>query len=297
MNNFFLKFSAFLLLGVLAATFSWKHTDKFTITGISSSRPYNPSWETRPLSPEEKTELDNAINQQYHYLGCGGQSFIFLSADKNYVIKFFKQRVFEMPLWLRYIHLPWKLDNYRKKKLWKRQDKLERDFTSYKLSFEELKPHTGVLFVHLNKTCFLKKQLTLVDKLGISHNVDLDQMDFLIQKTAILAVDKISDHMREGKPEQARAAIRSILYLIVDRCKKGFHDRDPNVRTNCGFIGNQAIKIDVGRFIADPNMPIPSTYIKEVERISKPFREWLATYEPSLVPILDEELILLKEAP
>ncbi len=275
--------------------FCLKQTDGFTINAISPSRSPNPPWETRPLNQDETKTLACALEQNYSYLGCGGQSFIFISADNNYVIKFFKQRVFEMPLWLRYVHLPWKLDNYRKKKLWTRQDKLKRDFESYVFSFNELQNHTGVVFVHLGETNSINKQLTIVDKLGIQHNIDLDKMDFLIQKKAVLALDKIAYHMQNQENDLAKHSIHALVHLIVDRCKQGFHDRDPNIRTNCGFIGENAVKIDVGRFVKDPRMPSKLIYTSEVKRITHPFKLWLEQHAPSLVDTLDEEIAQLED--
>ncbi|MFI5334293.1 MAG: hypothetical protein ACHQT8_03895, partial [Chlamydiales bacterium] len=236
----------FLFSAVSVGKFCIKQTDGFTISSILSSRDNNPAWETRPLSSEEKREVKIALDKKYHYFGCGGQSYIFFSDDEKSVLKVFKQEKFQLPFWMRVFHIPVLLERYREKKIWGRKDKLSRDFTSYKVAFDELQEETGLVYVHLNKSDHLHKKITLIDRLNISHQVDLDTLDFVIQKRGELVYERITRLMQEGKQHEAKNAISQIIHLIVTRCQKGYHDRDPNIRTNCGFIEDRAVKIDVG---------------------------------------------------
>jgi hypothetical protein len=288
--NFLPKAAIFLLVFTITAKFCIKKTDGFTVAGVCSNRPYNSAWETRSLSNEENAEIAHVLKQKYTYFGCGGQSFIFFSEDGKYALKLFKQCKFTLPLWLKYVRIPWVLDRYREKKIWTRQDKLMRDFTSYKIAFEELQEETGIIYVHLNKTNYLQSTLTIVDKLGINHHLDLDSLDFVVQRHADLVFPRITMLMTAGKIDEAKQAIASVLNLIVTRCKKGFHDRDPNIATNCGFIKDHAIKIDVGRFVRIDQMKQPEVYRKEVVRISHPFQEWIGTNHPTLSPFFQEEI-------
>ena len=41
---------------------------------------------------------------------------------------------------------------------------------------------TGLVFVHLNHTHDLQHTLTIVDRLNIEHQLDLDQLDLLSKK-------------------------------------------------------------------------------------------------------------------
>ena len=70
-----------------------RKVDGFSVALIHSGLTFNPAWETAPASPE----LDPIFSQKFHYLGCGGQSFAFVSDDGQYVIKFFKFRLFRQP--------------------------------------------------------------------------------------------------------------------------------------------------------------------------------------------------------
>ncbi len=280
------------LYGIQA--FCHRSTDGFTLNAISSSRPYNPAFDTRALKTEEKEELAIAFEQPYRYIGCGGQSFIFLSQDEKYVIKFFKQRVFTVPLWIRYFPIPYVLDRYRAKKTWHRQDKIQRDFASYKIAFEELQEETGVLFIHLNPTQDLQKKLTLIDKLKIRHTIDLDKMDFIVQRKADLVFDRINALMKNGNLSEAKRHIDAIVELILNRCDKGYHDRDPNIRTNCGFLGEKAIKIDVGRLMKKEDSRTANSKWRELQRITGPFETWLQDSYPELGAYLSEKLKALR---
>ncbi len=272
----------------LVSRFCLKQTDRFTVQAIRSHRPYNAEWEVRPLFCEEAVEIKEATDLKYTYYGRGGQSFIFFSEGEKYVLKFFKQKVFSTPVYLNL--LPSLFDRYKTKKKWKKADKLQRDFTSYKYAFEQLQDLTGVLYIHLNPTDNLQKEVTLIDKLGIEHRINLDEYNFVLQRKAAFVYDRINETMAQANVHEAEHSISQIMELIEKRCKRGFHDRDPNVRTNCGFIGEQAVKIDVGRFILSEEMKRVENYGKEIRRITTPFKEWINQNHPSLIPFFEEEL-------
>ncbi len=294
MNMRFVKFFS-LLLAVIALypaahLLCKKATDDFTIWGISSKRPFTPSFETRPLSDEEQGELSLALGQPYKYLGCGGQSFIFLSQDGHYVIKFFKQRVFTVPFWIQHFPIPYIIDRYREKKIAHREDKIRRDFASYKIAFEEMPQDTGVVYIHLNPSNHLLNSLTIVDKLHIAHSLDLNRFDFVVQRRADHVYDRISALMKRGETEKAKKAIDSLIDLIVTRSKRGYHDRDPNIRTNCGFLGEKAIKIDVGRLVKEDCVKQKKVFEKEFIRIMHPFEDWLRIAHPELALYVQEKI-------
>ncbi len=284
-----------LCLYLLLSPFCLKQTDGFTLTGIQTTRSHHPEWETRALTAQEEVEFQEAVAQKFTYFGCGGQCFVFFSEDQKYALKFFKQSLYELPLWLKYIHLPWPFSRYQAKKAWKRQDKLSRDFGSYKLSFDELKEESQLIYVHLNKTTHLHKEITLIDRLGITHKLALDEYDFVLQKKADLIYPKIDTLMHVGNLEKSRETITHVLRLIHTRCTRGFSDRDPNIRTNCGLVEDLAIKIDVGKIGRDDTMKVPAIYKNELLRISQPFKIWIDQNHPQLSEHFEKELNKLME--
>jgi hypothetical protein len=291
------RFFAFLLT-CLVATLSFYYvgilcdslTDGFSVARIHSELPFNPEWETSPLSEPAQQELDQALSQTYRYLGCGGQCFAFCSADGKYVVKFFKHRIRKPYSFFYAATLPFGLDHLRQRKLKKALFKHQRDFTSYKIAYEDLREETGLLYVHLNKGTSSNRSLQIIDKLGIGHRIALDQVEFVVQKKAQLVHDKIEDLMADRDPAKAKAALHGILDVIVSRCKKGIFDEDPRIHRNFGFLGETPIFIDVGRFIRDPRRKDPAVYQADIQLITKRFRHWLEEAHPELVTTLDEEL-------
>ena len=298
-KNWF-KFLKILIFGSLAfflydqiENFCHKQTDGFTVLSISSRRAVNNAWATRPLQAAEQGVLETAVSQKYRYFGCGGQCFVFFSEDGRYTIKFFKQRRYKQPLYLRL--LPF-LPEYKRKKSHGFKDKMRRDFHSYKMAFEDLKDETGVVFVHLNPTDNLRKSLTIIDPLGCAHQIFLDNFDFIVQKRAEMVEERIKRLLAEGNYTEIKKSIRSMLDLILIRCKKGYHDTDPNVLTNCGFLDDRAIKIDIGHFVPKETMKDPSLYKKALLESALPFREWLGITSHSLETCFDEAFFELLDA-
>ncbi|MBS0604354.1 MAG: hypothetical protein JSS60_04860 [Verrucomicrobia bacterium] len=281
------------LLGGLfyfTSTFCNKMTDGFSVARIHSDLSFNPQWETAPLSTEGQKELELVFSQRFHYLGCGGQCFAFGSDDGNYVIKFFKHKIRKPYSYLLQNSLPGPLDEKRKRKLNKALLKLNRDFTSYKIAYEELADETGLIYIHLNKGTSLNRSVFIVDKIGIEHRIPLDDIEFVVQRQAQLVHDRIEELMQKDDIPGAKRALHAILSVIVSRCQKGVFDEDPRIHRNFGFLGDKSIFIDVGRFIRDPARKDPAVYQKDLLQITKRFRCWLQETHPELVATLDEEL-------
>ena len=276
----------FALLLPLAYLYLQKN-DKFVTFEIESNHPYNPAFDTQPLSPDAFDEVRAALSQPYTYFGCGGQAFVFFSEDGKYAIKFFKQRHFREPTYLNYIPF---INQYKILKFAKRKKRMEREYGSYKLGFEELPQETALVYLHLNRTDCFNKKITLIDKLSTQHQIDLDTTDFILQRKAELIPDAINISMQNHHSENAKKVISEVVNLIVHRCKLGYGDKDPNIATNCGFFQGRAIKIDVGRFYRDPKMQLPLFYKPELFHLTRPFHKWLQDHHPELVEHLEQEV-------
>jgi len=304
MRQSFKKFSPFLILTSvgaifhLIANFCEKKTDGFTIAFIHSDLTYDPAWETKSISKETEAELEKVFTQKFRYLGCGGQSFVFVSEDKEYVIKFFKHRHFRKPYSLLLnIPLPGILELSRLYKLNKALFKLTRDFSSYKLAYEELQEEAGLIYIHLNKGTHLNRSLNIIDKIGIEHEIDLDKIEFVVQRRADLLYPRIDELMQRGDIHGAKQALHAVLDVIVTRCKKGIFDEDPRIHNNLGLFGQRAIFIDIGRFVRDEKRTFPSVYINDLKIIiGKRLRPWLERDHPQLITYLDEEINKLENS-
>jgi hypothetical protein len=260
----------------------------FSLEAISAQIPFNPQWEGRVLSNNEEQEVAKALSQSYHYLGSGGQCFSFVSNDDKYVIKFIKQKAFEIPIWMNHFPLPFLIYWLREKKLEKREAKRNRVFNAFKCSFDLLPEETGLLYVHLNQTHHLKKTLPFCDALGKTHLLNLDELEFVIQKKADLAYNTLNSLMEKRDPEGAKLAIDQLLTLNVRLYQQGFWNRDPNFRSNCGFIETGAIVIDVGRIIYSEKIKKPKKYKQEFLKTTSKFRFDISTQYPELLSYFDQ---------
>ncbi len=272
------------------STFCIQQTDGFSVARIHSELSYNPDWEIAPLSSDKQKQIENILSQEFRYMACGGQCFAFSSTDDQYVIKFFKHRIRKPYSYFYALSLPQFLDSTRKRKLDKALFKMSRDFTSYKIAYDDLQDETGLEYIHLNKTQAPKESVVIIDKLGIKHSIKLDDIEFVVQKKADLVYPRFDELKKQADPLKIEQAMRSMIDVIVARCKKGYFDEDPKIHRNFGFTGDQPVIIDVGRFVRDDKRKEPSVYKADVSIIIKRLREWLEETHPELVDTLDKEL-------
>jgi hypothetical protein len=272
----------------LIARFCEKKTDGFSIARITSYLQDDPKWETHISSPQEQGQWKSILNQRFHYLGSGGQCFAFLSEDGQYVLKLLRHHFYVPPAKLSKLPLPERIKNALMKRSNYCTQKLYRDFTSYKIAFEELPEECALCFVHLNKTHVYDKKVTIIDKLGIEHHIDINTKEFILQQKAELFYPYIKNLLQKHDLDGVKNAISKVLNLLTSRCQKGIFDEDPRVHKNLGFIGERPIFIDIGRFRKDEKRVLPDVYINDIVASTTKFRDWIAIEYPTLIPIFDE---------
>jgi hypothetical protein len=276
---------------------------------IADDLPHHPQWEIDPLPEVQMEQIAQILQQPFRLIGSGSECFAFMSEDEQTVIKFFKVG-FARPIYynrgllaedhsalagtlsnhpLTQVRWPGFLDRCRQRVLGIREFRLTRTFSSCKLAYDRLKEETGVFYLHLNPTHTFNQELTLVDKNGIAYQVPIDSAKFLLQQKAEPLEKHFKRLIQEKRYEDAKQSIDSLFGLIISRCKKGFFDRD-FINRNLGYIGNQAIEIDLGSFIPDPNMANPMVYKKELYFATLELREWLEKNGPELLSYFDEQL-------
>lgn len=278
------------LAAVLLKQFCYSKTDGFALYKIRSSLTFNSEWETAPLASLEQEELSKIFDQPFYYLAKGAQSYVFSSQDGKTVIKFFRLYHLTPPAWITSLAFPLPLTSYKIRKILDKQQELDKDFQSYKIAYQEMKSETGLVYLHLNKTDHLKKYLTIYDKIGIAHKLNLDQMEFLVQRKATLVYPAIDQLMKTADLNTAKTAISALVKLLVYRCEKGIFDKDPDLNTNFGFIGPVPVQIDIGRFRMQQETNSAQAYRDEIRRITDNFHQWLESKYPSLSEYLIEEI-------
>lgn len=289
-------FRIIVVIGILSATcygigrLYYHFTAGFLESNIASEFPYQPQWEVRSLNTEEEKEFQESVKQSYYYLGKGCQSYVFLSQDGKYVIKFFKYQRYRLQNWLKILPSLPALCKYREQKIEKKWHKLDGFVRSWKVAFEELKDETGLVFVHLNKTSNLHKTLVLYDKLGLEHRVSLDDMEFCIQKRADMLCHVLLDKKNNGDLEGAKKIIDRLLQTILSEYSRGLADNDHALMQNTGVASEIPVHIDVGQFVHNDAMKDPKVYQIELFTKMYKFRIWLGENYPELKDYVDSRL-------
>lgn len=268
----------------------YRVTGGFMESNITSDLAYDPRWEIRDQAPNEKSIVDKELDQPYTYLGKGCQSYVFVAKDGNYVIKFFKYQRFRPQYWLEYFSFIPPVERYRLYKVEKKKKKLESVFTSWKIAYEDLKDETGVIYVHLNKGDSLRKNLVLYDKIGMHHEVPLDQMEFLIQRKADLLCPTIDEMMAKGDVAGVKLLINRLLDMILSEYKRGIADNDHALMQNTGVIDGRPIHVDVGQFVKNGKVKDPIVFNQEIFNKTYKFRNWLKEKHPEIETFLTERL-------
>ena len=283
------RLALLIILLASAFTFFYPNEKGFSLKKIRSSFTPSAEWKVENLSPYDEAEVRGVLNQEYHYLASGAQSYAFLSKDGRYVLKFFKKKHLTPKNWLRWIPLPGMKD-YRIRKVERRIQHKRELFSSYKSAFENLKEETGLLFVHLNKSNNLGTKVLMFDRSGKRYAADLDDYEFVLQKKAMIAHDYLSALIEQGEIEKVKGALCALLSHVVRQCKKGYIDQDTGVGYNYGFIGNRVIHFDVGRVIFDEGAKDPACYQREILRIGKKLEAWITLKYPDWLLVLDEAI-------
>lgn len=276
-----LKGILFIVCAILVQRFCHLQTDGFALYKIFSSLTPRAEWEIPSPAEEEMATILHILDQPFFYLGKGAQCYVFASEDERYVLKFFRHDHTELPFWSLYFP-EWKCSKKRAKRM--------KDFMSFRIAYDTFREESGILFLQLNKNPALQKQIILFDKIGVRHQISIDQVEFVLQKRAELLYPTLEHWIVQGDKAQAAKTLSDLVQLLALRCKKGIHDKDPDLNTNFGVIAGKPIQIDVGRFTYDKRCAKPEVYQPEILRITDNLKQWLDLHAPDLASHLLQEI-------
>lgn len=280
------KFFLFVFGFYYALLFCKKQTDGFQLFKIKSELTYHPEWQVSHTESEIEAARA-ALDQPYYYLAKGAQSYVFISKDQQYVLKFFRQHHLRPSIFVRL--LP-PFGDYKTKieaKIARKNQEMQTDFNSYKIAYDHLKEETGLVYVHLNKGTELGTKINVIDKLNIAHPLDMDKMEFLLQKKAALLYDEVDQLIKEEQMGSLKLLLKDLVEVIKKRCKLGIFDKDPDLNTNFGVIDHKPIQIDVGRFRWNETEKEPSIYQKELFKITEDLRHRIEKTHPEVSKYLE----------
>lgn len=264
-------------------------THGFRFYHLISNLPHDSRFETPPLSPDELQSVNERLNQSFTFLGSGGWCYAFLGEDQKTVLKFFKH----IHLYPQYIM---KRFSFQKLLMQAPQEEARMyyfqhfNFNSCSLLFQHAKEASGIQYMHLNKTDNIHPTITLYDPIGIAHQLDLNQTEFVLQEKAELLFPHLDTLVKHEGLDSAKLAIDRFLGCLLNFYKLGIRDDDHGLRNNFGFIGDQPVTIDLSSWVRDESIKIPSHYKKEIVIKTRRLSRWLDKYHPELHEHLEDKL-------
>lgn len=224
----------------------------------------------------DSREVLRILDQPFHFLGNGRQSFVFESEDRMTVLKFFNKKYFEVP---------WYAFAFPKERIKRGQ----REFfylNSYKIAEKFLSHETAMIYLHTEKTKGLP-HVKLTDRASRSFDLNLNDIPFVLQRKGeplYAALEAI--YKREG-PQGVLSVLDAFLGLIANRIRMGIGDTDHDVEHNFGYLEGKPFHIDPGRlYFCDLSESERQT--QEWWRATHSLRKWLERQYPDIVSLFDE---------
>ncbi|NGX47562.1 MAG: hypothetical protein K1000chlam3_00941 [Chlamydiae bacterium] len=232
-----------------------------------------------PVEISYKSPSIDIPSGPYAYLGHGKQSMVFESADQSHVLKLFywkrplrKRWYRKAENWLRFASPSWLI------KTAKKRGELKKLFTRYVWGFEDLRTETAIVHVHFSKTKE-PMPISLIDRNGKSHPLNLADFPFVLQKKIVLIPEYLDAKLRSGDILGAKQAIANLREYFARRIQMGYIDNPEVFAKNYGFIGDQPVQIDIGRFAKPAQFDVK----KEQEKVFRNLDKYVRKHYPQLI--------------
>lgn len=279
-------FYFFLSLLALAAVERFCHwqTGGFRMAKAVTSRvyPLNAPFASTPTSLPE-------LDQSFYFLASGVQCYVFLGEDGKTILKLFKQYHGYLSTDLLRKAFP---PSFTRGALQKREKRMATLFRSARIACENLSEETGVYFTHLQKTTPFFKTIKIYDKLGIPHTLDLDQTEFILQKRAEVAGERLHRLFKNDQVAEANKEMNELLDLIENRSRKGIKNKDGKIMHNCGFLGEKPVELDIGSFVVRSSRSHSHDPHKKARvKATRQLLSWVKKQYPQHFPFCKKELL------
>lgn len=229
-------------------------------------------WQAPPLSEAETERVRKIFSEPLIYLDKGSQSYAFIDASGEYVVKFFKFK-----------HLKASLFASDKKKA-RADRKVEELFKSYRLAYESHKADAGLVYVHLSPDKAVIDEITLIGPWREKHVVKADSVYFVIQKRATPLEKLLTNDIKTGHLDNAEAKIINLFDLFLTMHQKGLYDKDHALFRNAGFAGEKPLHFDVGMLHYDDSLKSAERSEGDLKRHAERLNEWFNHAFPTEAP-------------
>ncbi len=287
-NNIVWFVSGFFSFFLVCMYLIFRDHSSFDLDKIRPTRDF--SLQTiKVASQEEIKNVLSIVSQPFNFLAEEEDCYVFESKDQNYVIRFFNMRKITPKYWLNYIPVPF-LDKRRLSKIADRERNRQEIFSGLKNSFEHFRYQTGLVFLHLFRTEYLKTKILVIDKEGREHKIPLDIVPFVVQKKAKLLFEYIPDLLKEGKTSEALYALCRVLTIVKDECRQGFYGANKEVEAEFGFVEGRPIRVAIHSLKMDESLKSSRNVLKEVYRVSQSLEAWAERCCPEIATLFQDEV-------
>lgn len=242
--------SAFILLLLLCCFGGYHWWDaQFRLANILPLSSFSST-----LMVEPSPAVKEIVSQPFTYLDRGRQSFVFLSKDQRYVLKFFDTGRLIPSLF--------------SKSASSLQRKHRQLMEGYRVAYTHIPQEAGLVYVQLQAGGNDAWPVEIIDRFGFHHTIDLSQVPFVIQLKATPTREVLTRLFEAGKVEEAKRRLGQLVDLYVEGYRLGIYDSDHNFMYNSGFLGERPLRLDVGRLEIDENIKNPAFYLQDLKKIA-----------------------------
>ena len=162
----------------------------------------------------------------------------------------------------------------------------------YALAYSLDRENSGLVYAQYDSKIPLNSVVTLIDKLGISRTTPIDDYVFVIQSTVIQTRVELTTLLKQGNVARAKERIKQLYELYLSEYSKSLLDHDHNAIDNTGFIGEKAIRHDVGKVAFDESISLPENYTEDWRKIAwERIDPWMESHFPQYRAEIAQELI------
>ncbi len=234
---------------------------------------------------EKEHQINTILDQPYTYLAKGQQCYVFESQDGKYVIKFLRDHKYRYPFWSYLSFLPQKLKEKAKKSLHMKDYRKKQTQMSIKIAMEDLKDETHLIFSHMQKTDDLHKTFCIIDSLHRKYYLELDKMQFIIQRKMEPLLSYLDQH-----PDQFSYVIDSFFDVVSKRVDKKIRNKNRRTMKNLGMCEGCVVELDIGEFRRKPDLENPENFNEELNKSCQDFRDFLQIKAPHYLNYFDGKL-------
>ena len=220
------------------------------------------------IEQELTSDVLSILSGRFTYLAHGGESMVFESEDKKWVLKFCKRNRIDPLKPLQFLRIIPFLDSY----LYERTRVHERYFHSLKVQATRLKDLSFVSFIHFPSAIKKGPIIELVDPIGTVHKFDTTKLSFSLQRKGELFRTVF---LRQESLDEKKKMLIKLVTFYKELEKRGVKIWDNAISRNMGWIDGEPFLIDAGSIC---DKPAHETFEQNVKYL----KTWVIKYEPML---------------